>query len=214
MMHHSRALILRKDEWGEADWLITALAADFGKIRLRAQGARKHGAKLQGHLEPGAVSDLSFVVGRGGLRLTTARLFAFPAAVRNSLPKLGALSAMLAALDQNLLEERDGAAELLAMVRGALGGLADARQPETARRVAVWFHARLAVHLGVFPSSLSPEAEAVPALLALVAEQPSALEASGLAPDALERELCWLIRRLGGSYIAPAPVSPAPSAIY
>ena len=98
MMHHTEALILKKDEWGEADWLITALSADFGKIRLLAQGARKHGAKLQGHLEPGSVSGLSFVVGRNGYRLTGARLAAFPTAVRGSLSKTRALNIILQAL--------------------------------------------------------------------------------------------------------------------
>lgn len=203
-MYHSRALILRKDEWGEADCRLTALTADFGKIRLLAQGARKHGAKLQGHLEPGTVSDISFVAGRNGYRLTTARLRNFPAAARASLPKLHAHAAVLVALDQNLLEEREGARELLATAEAALGALEDAGDTAAVRRLAVWFHVQLAAFLGVFPSPLAPEAKAVPRLLALAARPPGALAAAGDDPDPLEREWAWLVRKLGGAYAAGA----------
>lgn len=215
MMYHSRALILRKDEWGEADLRVVALTGNFGKIRLLAQGARKHGAKLQGHLEPGAVSDISFVVGRNGYRLTTARLAAFPRAGMDSLPKLSAHSAVLGALDANLLEERDHAAELLATAEAALAALEIADDLATIRRLVVWSHARLLVFLGMFPSPLSPEARAVPSLPVLMTSSPSALGGSAFEPETLEREFAWLLRKLGNAFAAAesAPVAGRPASL-
>ena len=212
-MHHTEALILKKDEWGEADWLITALSADFGKIRLLAQGARKHGAKLQGHLEPGSVSGLSFVVGRNGYRLTGARLAAFPTAVRGSLSKTRALNIILQAFDANLLEEPDRAPELFRLAEETLGALCTAEHLTAVRRLTAWFHTRLAMLLGVFPSPRSPEARRVPSLLKIADCPPARLDASGLEPDALERELTWLIQKLGGGLAAIGPVSTGAPAI-
>lgn len=209
MMHHSRALILRKDEWGEADLRITALTSGFGKIRLLAQGARKHGAKLQGHLEPGAISDISFVIGRNSYRLTTARLAVFPRAGMDSFPKLAAHAAILGVLDANLLEERDHAAELLEMTEVALLALERADDPATVRRLLVWFPARLLLFLGMFPSPLSPEARAVPSLPDFVACSPVSLNENAFEPEVLERELAWLLRRLGDAFAAMEPVSAA-----
>ncbi len=213
-MYHSRALILRKDSWGESDLRLTALTSDFGKIRLFAQGARKHGAKLQGHLEPGSVSDISFVIGRNGYRLTTARLDIFPVRSRSSFDKLRALMGMLIALDRNLLEEKDNADELLRFLEELIGALEAAEHPDTVRRLGVWFHARLAVFLGIFPSPLSPEARSVPALAGILAYSPATAGEADLPPEILERELNWLTQYLGGVFFSTGTVSAALPGLY
>lgn len=71
-MHITPAIILKKDFSGEADLLIAAFSEKYGKIRLLAQGARKDGAKLKGHLEPGTYALLGFVAGKNMYRLTEA----------------------------------------------------------------------------------------------------------------------------------------------
>lgn len=206
-MYHSRALILKKEEWGEADCRLVALTADFGKIRLLAQGLRKHGAKLQGHLEPGAVSEISFVIGKNGWRLTTARLAAFPIGSRNSPLKLSILAGMLGTIDANLLEERDRARELLGTAETALAVLEAADDDATTRRLAVWFQVRFVSLLGVFPSPHSPEARAVPLLLELERYPPAALSGGGSDPAALEREFTWLAQRLGSTFSRVGPIA-------
>lgn len=206
-MYHSRALILKKEEWGEADWRVVALTADFGKIRLLAQGVRKHGAKLQGHLEPGAISEISFVIGKSGWRLTTARLAAFPIGSRSSPLKLSVLAGMLGTIDANLLEERDRARELLETAETALAVLESADDAVAARRLAVWFQVRFLLLLGVFPSPRSPEARWVPLLLELQHHPPAALSGEGTDPAALERECAWLIQRLGNAFSLVGPAS-------
>ncbi len=209
-MYHSRALILQKVGWGESGLRFTALTADFGKIRLLAQGARKHGAKLQGHLEPGSISDISFVIGRSGYRLTTARLDFFPTRSRNSPDKLRALTGVLVALDQNMLEEKDNAAELLRFLEEILGALETAENPDAVRRLGVWFHARLAVFLGIFPSPRSPEASSVTALQGILAYSPATAGGADFPPEILERELDWLTQHLGGVFFSVGTV-PAPT---
>lgn len=213
-MYHSRALILRKEGWGESDLRLTALSADFGKIRLMAQGARKHGAKLQSHLEPGSVSDISFVIGRNGYRLTTARLNVFPTRSWNSLDKLSALMKMLVTLDRNLLEEKDNAAELLQFLEELIAALEATESTDAVRRLGVWFHARLAVFLGIFPSPRSPEARSVFSLAGILAYSPAAAADADLPPETLERELDWLIRHLGGVFFSAGTVSVALPGLY
>ncbi|MDP3727264.1 MAG: recombination protein O N-terminal domain-containing protein [bacterium] len=207
-MYHSRALILKKEEWGEADWRVSALTADFGKIRLLAQGVRKHGAKLQGHLEAGAISEISFVIGRNGYRLTTARLAAFPLGSRGSPLKLSLLAGMLGTIDANLLEERDRARELFGTAETALAVLEAADDDATLRRLAVWFQVRFLSFLGVFPSPRSPEARSVPRLLELQYHPPAALSGEGFDPAELEREFAWLAQRLGRAF-SPVGFVPA-----
>lgn len=213
MMHHSRALILKKEAWGESGWRLTALTAEFGKIRLLAQGARKHGAKLQGHLEPGSVTELSFVTGRGGWRLTTARLAFFPVSTRASFAKLQSLAVILATLDANLLEERDRAAELLRMTEDAIGALEAGEDAASARLLGMWFQARFTAFLGLFPSPVSPEGRSIPQLRSLLARAPDALRLGEFDPGVLERELSWLLQRTGGALISVGPVSSAVSRI-
>lgn len=208
-MHHTLGLILRRDEWGEADWLVTALSEDFGKIRLRAQGARRSAAKLRGHLEPGAVSALSFVVGRHGYRLTAARLLEFFPTARASLPTLAVLSAILADLDANLMEERHGARELFATAREAVRALEAETRPEAMERLRVWFAARLAFHLGLLPPPFAREADGLKALIALAGLPITEAIRHDVPAVQLSRELTDFGRAVGISLRPlPAPLLP------
>ena len=71
-MYTTEGIILKKTDSGEADSLFMIYTRDFGKIRARAQGVKKEGAKLKGHLETLNHSAVSFVLGKGGERLTSA----------------------------------------------------------------------------------------------------------------------------------------------
>ena len=51
-MYTTEGIILKKIDVGEANALFTIYTKDYGKIRAVAQGVKKEGAKLQGHLEP------------------------------------------------------------------------------------------------------------------------------------------------------------------
>lgn len=212
-MHHTQALILKKDEWDEADWLVTALTHDFGKIRLRVQGARKHGAKLQGHIEPGSISELSFVAARNGYRLTTAELVQFLPNIRSSWSKLQAMYFVLEAVDNNLLEERDRADEIFETTCSLLAGIGSAGSPSLIQLALAWYQAKFFGFLGFLPSPSSEEAGYCLNLLGLsrlpLAE---ALDFQG-GPEIINRELNWLRRYLHGSVHLPPAVAASDSSI-
>jgi len=212
-MYHTQALILRKDEWSEADWLITALSRDFGKIRLMVQGARKHGAKLQGHIEPGSIAEFSFVTGRNSYRLTTAELVQFFPAVRTSWPKLRAMYFALEAVDDNFLEERDHAGEIFETTSSFLADIESADSPSSIRLALAWYQVRLFGFLGFLPDSSSEEAGHCSNLLGF--SRLSLAEARSFQgdPEVLGRELGWLRRYLQGSVNLPPAVVSGDSSI-
>lgn len=212
-MHHTQALILRKDEWGEADWLVTALSRDFGKIRLRVQGARKHGAKLQGHIEPGSLAELSFVIGRNGYRLVTARLVEHFGSVRASWPKLQALHFLLAMLDNNLLEERDGAAGLFQTVSKTLEVLSRLEDDSRLSRLITWSEVQFLDFLGLLPASQSPEAGFCSSLLRLRSLAVENMDKFEIADTDIASELWWLSNYLGEAVRLPRHIAPADYAL-
>lgn len=214
MMYHTSALILKKEGWGEADWLVTALAPDFGKIRLLAQGSRKHGAKLQGHLEPGTIAEISFVIGRNGYRLTVSRCSQSFPATRASLPKLVGVATLLATLDANILGGSDQAAELFELAGSVLAAVEDAGEPDGVRRMLVWATLQLLQTLGLLPPLGVPEARGLNTLLALAAEPLARISQSQIAPDILEAELDQLARTLGRAVWSGPPVSAVAAALY
>ena len=87
-MYNTEGIILKRTDIGEADSLFTIYTQDFGKIRARAQGIKKEGAKLKGHLEPLSLASISFVLGKNGERLIHASLLDYWPGIRGNLDKL------------------------------------------------------------------------------------------------------------------------------
>lgn len=94
-VYQTEAIILKREDIGEADRSYIVYSKDFGKLRATAQGIRKITAKLTGHLEPFNLSWLELVTKRSGrVTITTAlsndRLF------KGGLPAQAALAAKIA----------------------------------------------------------------------------------------------------------------------
>lgn len=71
----TKAIVLKRLNYGDSDRIITVLTPDFGKLSLMAKGVRKIKSKLAGGIELFAIFDAGFIVGRGEVnRLTSARL--------------------------------------------------------------------------------------------------------------------------------------------
>jgi DNA repair protein RecO len=71
----TKAIILSRTDFGEADRIITLLTPEQGKLRLIAKGVRKIKSKLAGGIELFSVSDITFIRGRGDIgTLISARL--------------------------------------------------------------------------------------------------------------------------------------------
>ena len=67
--HTTEGIVLKKTPYGEADFWVRVLTPDFGKIDLRARGARKRNAKLNAHLDFLDHVKVSFV--KNGDRIPT-----------------------------------------------------------------------------------------------------------------------------------------------
>jgi DNA repair protein RecO (recombination protein O) len=71
----TKAIILSRTDFGEADRIITLLTPEVGKLRLVAKGVRKSKSKLAGGIELFSISDVTYINGRGELgTLISARL--------------------------------------------------------------------------------------------------------------------------------------------
>lgn len=67
--HTTEGIVLKKTPYGEADFLVRVLTKDFGKIELRARGARNAKSKLNSHLDFLDFTSVSFV--KNGDRVPT-----------------------------------------------------------------------------------------------------------------------------------------------
>lgn len=71
----TRAIVLSRTNFGEADRIVTFLTPDHGKISGMVKGARKARSKLAGGIELFSISDISFITGRGDVStITSTRL--------------------------------------------------------------------------------------------------------------------------------------------
>jgi DNA repair protein RecO (recombination protein O) len=65
------AIVLRRQDFGEADRLLTLLTPEHGKFRAIAKGARKPTARKTGHVELFALVDMLIHHGRGELLIVS-----------------------------------------------------------------------------------------------------------------------------------------------
>lgn len=73
--YRTRAIVLRRTNYGEADRILQLITPDQGKVSVIAKGVRREKSKLAGGIELFAVCDISVRTGRGDMgTLTGARL--------------------------------------------------------------------------------------------------------------------------------------------
>lgn len=74
----TKAIILRRTNYGEADRILQMLTPDNGKIAVMAKGVRREKSKLAGAVELFAISDVTIVPGKGDIwTLTGAKMDTF-----------------------------------------------------------------------------------------------------------------------------------------
>lgn len=85
----TKAIVLRRTNYGEADRILQLLTPDHGKLGVMARGVRKEKSRLAGGIELFAVSEVVIQQGRGDLGiLTGARLDTFFAHALDSYEKM------------------------------------------------------------------------------------------------------------------------------
>lgn len=140
----SRAVVLRRTNYGEADRILDLLTPE-GRISVMARGARKEKSKLAGGIELFAVCDVVVGQGKGDLGLlTSARLVHFYRHILEDYDRmqfayeaLAQITKASASLDES--EWYDIASEVLAAL--------DAKTVPLAL-VQTWFYVRVAQLLG------------------------------------------------------------------
>ncbi|MDO8600346.1 MAG: DNA repair protein RecO [bacterium] len=154
-MYFTHAVILKKEPTGEADLMLTAFTKKYGKIRLLAQGARKEGAKLKGHCEPGTHVFLGFVTGKNIYRLVEADTIETFPVIAQSFKKMKARGWIFDFVERHTMEDLRGEAEdfFLALVK-FLRDLEDAREHSLfIRALVLRTEFLLYRYLGILPDS-------------------------------------------------------------
>ncbi len=72
-IYKTKGIVLRRQDLGEADRILTIYTSKYGKVRAKALGVRKVLSKLGGHLELFNIVDLSLVEGKGLDTITACR---------------------------------------------------------------------------------------------------------------------------------------------
>lgn len=103
----TEAIILRHNDWGEADRLLVVLTREKGKIRAIAKGVRKLTSRKAGHLEPFTYSHLQFSRGRDFWIVTQAETIDTFLNIRENLLLTGYAAYTIELTDRFTFEEQD-----------------------------------------------------------------------------------------------------------
>lgn len=99
------AFILKREKFGEADFLITVFSKNHGKIKILAKGSRKIKSKFMGHLEPFSLVNISWVSGKSFEILTGAQIKKSFSQLKNSLKNLSLLNLLSETVDSVTCEK-------------------------------------------------------------------------------------------------------------
>lgn len=144
----TEAVILRRQDFGEADRLVMLLTPEHGKFRALAKGARKPHARSTGHVELFALVDMLIAHGRELHIITQAETKEPFLALREDLVRATYANHLVELLDRFMAEHDTSRAEFTLLV-DALGWLCLENDP---RLVARFYELRLLELAGFAPA--------------------------------------------------------------
>ncbi len=144
----TQVIILSRRDFGESDRLLTLLSPDQGKIRAIAKGARKPSAKVSGHVELFARSDVVIHKGRNLDILSQAELIEPYLGLREDLGRGAYANYVAELLDRFTADEADDGGGLFPLLDQTLTRIAYAADPRLAVR---FFELRLLDLVGFRP---------------------------------------------------------------
>ena len=122
--YNTRAIILDRVDFREADSRIICYSEDKGKLELVARGAKKLKSKSSGHIEPLTLSRLMVVQGKDMNYAGTAIGEDFYANIKGDLDKILVARQALALVERMTREgEVDGHAEIFNLLKDFLDNL-------------------------------------------------------------------------------------------
>ena len=130
----TQAIILSRRDFGESDRLLTLFTPGHGKIRAIAKGARKPSAKLSGHVELFARSDVMIHRGRNLDIISQAELIDPYLGLREDLRRGAYANFVAELLDRFTADEDINQSELFELLHQTLNRVADASDPRLATR--------------------------------------------------------------------------------
>lgn len=145
----TKAIILKRINFGEADRIITVITPDFGKLRLMAKGVRRVKSKLAGGIELFSESSITYIPGKRDIgTLVSTRLIKHYGNIVSDIERTTFAYEGIKTIDQVTENECEPAYyELLVAMLGAL----DQAQLELPL-IKAWFCMRLLQLVGHEPN--------------------------------------------------------------
>lgn len=143
----AEAVVLRHQDWGEADRLLTLFTREQGKIRAVGRGVRKPRSRKAGHLEPFTRVQLLLARTHDLPLITQAETMEAYLGLRGDLISLGNASYVIELLDRFTYEQEENRA-LYRLLVETLERLVKEPDPALALR---YYEMRLLDHLGYRP---------------------------------------------------------------
>jgi len=148
-VYRTEAIVLRRQDFGEADRLTTVYSPQHGKLRLVAKGVRRIHSRKAGHLEPFTRVTLMIAQGRDLDLITQAEAIETYPQIRSDLIRLGQASYLLELLDRFTFEEGEGNQALYQLLLITLERLALGKDESAA--ILLYFEFRLLDLVGYRP---------------------------------------------------------------
>lgn len=183
----AEAIVLKHNDYGEADRMLTIYTRKKGKLRALAHGVRKVRSRKAGHLEPFTRVVLQLAVGRNWHIVTQAEAQDTFPRLRTDLEMLGYASYAVELLDKFTLEEEEQL-PLFRLLSQTLSRLNKGKDPLTTLR---YYEIRLLDQLGFRPElqncvvseqEIQPENQFFSAALGGIVSPDSTQGVDGLVP--------------------------------
>ncbi len=142
------AVILRHNDYGEADRMLTLYTAQLGKTRALVKGARKITSRKAGHLEPFTHVKLQLAKGREIPLVTQADTIDGYLPLRENLVLTSQASYIIELLDRFTYEDGSENTSIFRLLTDTLSRLAAGADPWIATR---YYEMRLLDYLGFRP---------------------------------------------------------------
>ncbi len=146
-VYRTEAVVLRRQDLGEADRLLTAYSLDRGKLRLIAKGVRRPRSRKAGHLEPFTRVKLLLARGRELDIITQAEAIDTYPRIREDLILFGQASYTVELLDRFTVEREENRT-IYGLLVNTLERLTSEEDPSA---TILFYELRLLDHVGYRP---------------------------------------------------------------
>ncbi|MFN8496283.1 MAG: DNA repair protein RecO [Anaerolineae bacterium] len=150
-LYRTEAIVLKRQDFGEADRLLTILTRERGKLRVIAKGARRTSSRKAGHVELFSQSQLLLAKGRNMDIVTQAQVVTSHPTLYNDLLRYTYASYMAEMVDK-FLEEEDPHGEVYDLLREGLAALVAEGSDAHLALLMRFFELRLLGLVGFQPS--------------------------------------------------------------